>query len=71
MDGHTDIQHETIIPRHYRVVGLKMYMYQKVLSVNINTEGGKKKRIFTLYKCHQNIYYFFSCLELSVVSLLT
>ena len=42
-DGHTDVQHETIIPGHYRVVGLKMHMYQKVLSVNINIEGGKKK----------------------------
>ena len=28
MDGHMDVQHETIIPRHYIVAGYKLWWYQ-------------------------------------------
>ena len=27
-DGHTDVQRETIIPRHYRVAGYKKYIFE-------------------------------------------
>ena len=31
-DGHTDVQHETILPRHYRVAGYKKYQSNEMAS---------------------------------------